>query len=176
MKIQTGLVLLLACAFTLTAEPAGKGKKAVSSAPRDYANTLATLQTDMGDITIKFFYDKAPKHVENFVDLAAKGFYDGTFFHRVIPGFMIQGGDPNTKKPARPDAPVRNRRQRQQPAEGGVQRHLSQAGHRLDGAFLGPELRLVPVLHRREGLDLPRRPVHRLRRGRLRHGRRRQDR
>ena len=100
MKIRTGFVLLLACAAALTAEPAGKGKKAVSSAPRDYANTLATLQTEQGDITIKFLYDKAPNHVKNFVDLATKGFYDGTFFHRVIPGFMIQGGDPNTKKPA----------------------------------------------------------------------------
>src|SRR5262249_19191452 len=65
----------------------------------DYANTIATLQTDVGDIQIKFFYDKAPKHVENFVDLSASGFYNGTVFHRVIPGFMIQGGDPNTKKP-----------------------------------------------------------------------------
>ena len=100
MKIRTGFVLLLACAAALTAQPAGKGKKAVSSAPRDYANTLATLQTEQGDITLKFLYDKAPNHVKNFVDLAAKGFYDGTAFHRVIPGFMIQGGDPNTKKPA----------------------------------------------------------------------------
>ena len=100
MKIRTGFVLLLACAAALTAQPAGKGKTAVSSAPRDYANTLATLQTEQGDITIKFLYDKAPNHVKNFVDLAAKGFYDGTAFHRVIPGFMIQSGDPNTKKPA----------------------------------------------------------------------------
>ena len=68
-------------------------------APRDYANTLAILQTDMGDITLKFHYDLAPQHVENFVNLAANGFYDGTQFHRVIPGFMIQGGDPLTKKP-----------------------------------------------------------------------------
>ena len=70
----------------------------MTPAPRDYASTQATLQTDLGDITIKFFYDKAPNHVKNFVDLSASGFYDGTMFHRVIPGFMIQGGDPNTKK------------------------------------------------------------------------------
>jgi cyclophilin family peptidyl-prolyl cis-trans isomerase len=100
VKIRTGFVLLLACAAALSAQPAGKGKAAVSSSQRDYANTLATLQTEQGDITIKFLYDKAPNHVKNFVDLAAKGFYDGTAFHRVIPGFMIQGGDPNTKKPA----------------------------------------------------------------------------
>jgi peptidyl-prolyl cis-trans isomerase B (cyclophilin B) len=100
-------VLMLLCAVPLFAAPAaakktaGKEKKKVTS-PRDYANTLATLQTDMGDITIKFLYDKAPRHVQNFVDLAASGFYDGTMFHRVIPGFMIQGGDPNTKKPEEP--------------------------------------------------------------------------
>jgi peptidyl-prolyl cis-trans isomerase B (cyclophilin B) len=93
---------MLLCAVSLLAAtpatkktPARKDKKV--AAPRDYANTLATLQTDMGDITIKFFFDKAPRHVQNFVDLAASGFYDGTMFHRVIPGFMIQGGDPNTK-------------------------------------------------------------------------------
>jgi peptidyl-prolyl cis-trans isomerase B (cyclophilin B) len=93
------IALLLLCALPLAAAQAKKGNKAVSAVPRDYDNTLATLQTDAGDITIRFFHDKAPKHVENFIDLAAKGFYDGTFFHRVIPGFMVQGGDPNTKKP-----------------------------------------------------------------------------
>ncbi|HTK31403.1 MAG TPA: peptidylprolyl isomerase, partial [Candidatus Saccharimonadaceae bacterium] len=50
-----------------------------------------------GDITLRFFPDLAPGHVDNFVALAKSGFYDGTVFHRVIPGFMIQGGDPNTK-------------------------------------------------------------------------------
>ena len=45
--------------------------------------------------------DKAPGHVKNFLDLARKGFYDGTTFHRVIPGFMIQGGCPNTKDAAK---------------------------------------------------------------------------
>ena len=103
------LALTLLCAVPLLAAPAAKKKaprkeKSVAS-PRDYANTLATLQTDMGDITLKFFYDKAPHHVQNFVDLAAKGFYDGTMFHRVIPGFMIQGGDPNTKRPEDPTHP-----------------------------------------------------------------------
>jgi peptidyl-prolyl cis-trans isomerase B (cyclophilin B) len=66
--------------------------------PRDYSKTLAILHTPQGDITLKFFYDKAPNHVKNFIDLAASGFYDGTLFHRVLPGFMIQGGDPVTKE------------------------------------------------------------------------------
>jgi peptidyl-prolyl cis-trans isomerase B (cyclophilin B) len=56
------------------------------------------IDTSFGTIEIRFFPDKAPKHVENFLTLARAGFYDGTIFHRVIPGFMIQGGDPNTKE------------------------------------------------------------------------------
>jgi peptidyl-prolyl cis-trans isomerase B (cyclophilin B) len=61
------------------------------------ADTKAVLETGFGTITLKFFPDVAPGHVKNFVDLATKGFYDNTTFHRVIPGFMIQGGDPNSK-------------------------------------------------------------------------------
>jgi len=57
----------------------------------------AIIETRLGNIEIEFLDDKAPGHVKNFTDLARKGFYDGTTFHRVIPGFMIQGGDPNTK-------------------------------------------------------------------------------
>jgi peptidyl-prolyl cis-trans isomerase B (cyclophilin B) len=59
--------------------------------------TRAVIETKHGEIEIEFLSDKAPGHVKNFQDLARKGFYDGTTFHRVIPGFMIQGGDPNTK-------------------------------------------------------------------------------
>ncbi len=57
----------------------------------------AVIETKFGEIEIEFMDDKAPGHVKNFLDLARKGFYDGTTFHRVIPGFMIQGGCPNTK-------------------------------------------------------------------------------
>jgi len=57
----------------------------------------AVVETRFGEMEIELLPDKAPGHVKNFVDLAGKGFYDGTTFHRVIPGFMIQGGDPNTK-------------------------------------------------------------------------------
>jgi peptidyl-prolyl cis-trans isomerase B (cyclophilin B) len=57
----------------------------------------AVIKTVYGEIEIKFFPDKAPNHVNNFVKLAKEGTYDDTIFHRVIPGFMIQGGDPNTK-------------------------------------------------------------------------------
>jgi len=61
------------------------------------SNARAVIKTKLGDIEIKFLPDVAPKHVENFIKLAKSGFYNGTIFHRVIPGFMIQGGDPNTK-------------------------------------------------------------------------------
>jgi peptidyl-prolyl cis-trans isomerase B (cyclophilin B) len=61
------------------------------------AEEIAVIDTTMGTIELKFFPDKAPGHVKNFKELANKGFYNGTTFHRVIPGFMIQGGDPNTK-------------------------------------------------------------------------------
>ncbi len=61
------------------------------------AETKATIETKFGSITLKFFPETAHGHVKNFIDLAKKGFYDGTTFHRVIPGFMIQGGDPNSK-------------------------------------------------------------------------------
>jgi cyclophilin family peptidyl-prolyl cis-trans isomerase len=54
----------------------------------------ATLHTNAGPITVRFFDDDAPKTVENFRKLAGDGFYDGLIFHRVIPDFMIQGGDP----------------------------------------------------------------------------------
>ena len=61
------------------------------------AQEIAVIETKFGKIEMELFADKAPGHVKNFKDLAKKGFYDGTIFHRVIPGFMIQGGDPNNK-------------------------------------------------------------------------------
>jgi len=57
---------------------------------------VVVLETNLGNITIEFFFKDAPNHVENFIKLSQSGFYDGTIFHRIIPGFMIQGGDPNT--------------------------------------------------------------------------------
>lgn len=69
----------------------------VSEESKKEAEELAVLETKFGEITIRFFPDDAPNHVENFKKLAKAGFYNGTTFHRVIPGFMIQGGDPNTK-------------------------------------------------------------------------------
>jgi len=60
--------------------------------------TSATIETTFGNIIFKLLPDLAPETVRNFEKLAKSGFYDSTLFHRVIPGFMIQGGDPNTKQ------------------------------------------------------------------------------
>jgi peptidyl-prolyl cis-trans isomerase B (cyclophilin B) len=57
---------------------------------------VALIETNQGNIVIEFLREAAPNHVENFIELTRDGFYDGTLFHRIIPGFMIQGGDPNT--------------------------------------------------------------------------------
>ena len=61
--------------------------------------TSVNIETNHGNISFELLPDLAPETVRNFVKLTKDGFYDGTLFHRVIPGFMIQGGDPNTKNP-----------------------------------------------------------------------------
>jgi len=78
-------------------EPQKEEQKAVST------NEVAIIKTSAGEMTVEFWSDVAPKTVENFKTLAKKGFYDGTAFHRIIKGFMIQGGDPLTKDPKTED-------------------------------------------------------------------------
>lgn len=78
-------------AATETGDQGGQNRN-----PKD-GEEVAILETSQGKIVLMFFPEKAPKHVENFKTLVKKGFYDGVRFHRVIPGFMIQGGDPNSK-------------------------------------------------------------------------------
>ncbi len=97
LKVTLALVALIVASAgaemkekTFTKEEIGK-----------MAETRAIIETKFGNMELKFFPDLAPNHVSNFIELAKKGFYDGTVFHRVIPGFMIQGGDPITKDPAR---------------------------------------------------------------------------
>lgn len=80
-----------------SAMSAPKTTTATKEEVKKMSGTKAIIETKFGNITLKFFPDVAPGHVKNFVDLAQKGFYDKTTFHRVIPGFMIQGGDPNSK-------------------------------------------------------------------------------
>jgi peptidyl-prolyl cis-trans isomerase B (cyclophilin B) len=65
------------------------------------ANEVAVIKTSEGEMVVQFWTNAAPKTIENFKKLARDGFYDGTIFHRIIKGFMIQGGDPNSKDPAK---------------------------------------------------------------------------
>lgn len=71
--------------------------------PKD-GDEVAVFETDKGRIVFTFFADKAPKHVTQMKKLISSGFYNGTRFHRCIPGFMIQGGDPNSKEIAKAGA------------------------------------------------------------------------
>jgi peptidyl-prolyl cis-trans isomerase B (cyclophilin B) len=77
--------------------PANTQAKDRGDKMEELKNTKVIIQTEHGDIELKFFPEVAPNHVKNFVKLAKDGFYNDTLFHRIIPGFMIQGGDPNTK-------------------------------------------------------------------------------
>lgn len=87
-----GVVILVGAGFLLfnnNSDPSDS----MSASP----DSIAVIETTYGTIEIKLFPDVAPGHVDNFIRLANEGYYDGTTFHRVIPGFMIQGGDPNSK-------------------------------------------------------------------------------
>ena len=75
-----------------------------SDAKAGKSNEVAVIKTSEGEMVVEFWPDVAPKTVENFKTLAKKGFYDGTCFHRVIKGFMIQGGDPLTKDAGKEDS------------------------------------------------------------------------
>src|SRR6058998_2292062 len=71
------------------------------TSPMNPSSEVAVIKTNEGEMVIEFWSDAAPKTVENFKKLARSGFYNGTTFHRIVKGFMIQGGDPNTKDPSK---------------------------------------------------------------------------
>ena len=88
-----GAVILIAVGFILFNPFNSNSNSSDNMSDRQ----IAVIETNFGNIVIQLYPDVAPGHVENFVKLAQDGFYDGTAFHRVIPDFMIQGGDPNSK-------------------------------------------------------------------------------
>ncbi len=103
MRILTSVValsLFLGAATSRAAEAEADTKKSESKEKQMNDKEVAVIKTTEGEMVVEFWPDVAPKTVENFKTLAKKGFYDGTCFHRVIKGFMIQGGDPLTKDPA----------------------------------------------------------------------------
>jgi peptidyl-prolyl cis-trans isomerase B (cyclophilin B) len=90
--------LLLSCLTILTL-----GTFALHADDKSNTNEVAVIKTSEGEIVMGFWPDVAPNTVENFKKLAKQGFYDGTLFHRIIKGFMIQGGDPKTKDASKED-------------------------------------------------------------------------
>src|SRR6266540_1353927 len=94
MKWSIVLTVLLSSAL-FAAEEKKEEKTTVN------ANEVAVIKTSEGEMVVQFWTDAAPNTIENFKKLAREGFYDGTIFHRIVKGFMIQGGDPNSKDPAK---------------------------------------------------------------------------
>ena len=93
--MKKALVFLLATFVLFTTGCSAAGTNDKNKGAKKMANPIAVFETNHGTFEIELFEDKAPITVKNFIDLAEKGFYDGLIFHRVIDGFMIQGGDPN---------------------------------------------------------------------------------
>ncbi len=97
MRYQFGIVTVTLLLAVMSGAVFGaEDKKPAEGVKKE---TRLIIKTKFGEMEIKLFPELAPKHVQSFVKLAQSGFFDKTIFHRVIPGFMIQGGDPNTKDP-----------------------------------------------------------------------------
>jgi peptidyl-prolyl cis-trans isomerase B (cyclophilin B) len=108
IRIVTGTLAagLLAAAVASAEEPAGAAKAAApakDAAPASGADEVAVMETTKGRMVLEFWDKDAPQTVANFKKLARQGFFDGTGFHRIIKGFMIQGGDPKSKNPKATD-------------------------------------------------------------------------
>jgi peptidyl-prolyl cis-trans isomerase B (cyclophilin B) len=94
--------ILLALLFAASTVAAQEDK--TEKTPVNASNEVAVIKTSEGDMVIQFWTDAAPNTIENFKKLARQGFYNGTIFHRIVKGFMIQGGDPNSKNPAKEES------------------------------------------------------------------------
>ena len=99
MKLSVLAVTLLSLTFSGIAMAAEEKKES----PVNTSNEVAVIKTSEGDMVLQFWEDAAPKTIENFKKLARSGSYDGTIFHRIVKGFMIQGGDPTSKDPSKED-------------------------------------------------------------------------
>src|SRR5438045_9540395 len=91
----------LALCLLIALAPAAMNLCAEENKTMNSSNEVAVIKTSEGDMVVQFWKDAAPKTIENFKKLARQGFYDGTIFHRIVKEFMIQGGDPNSKDPAK---------------------------------------------------------------------------
>jgi peptidyl-prolyl cis-trans isomerase B (cyclophilin B) len=95
MKLSSLAVALLLSSTLFAAE---ENKE---NPPMNASNEVAVIKTSEGDMVVRFWNDAAPNTIANFKKLAHSGFYDGTIFHRIVKGFMIQGGDPNSQDPGK---------------------------------------------------------------------------
>ena len=93
--LTTSLLIIVACGQQRN----GDEMQTEQTETNDFAtgDSLVVIETTMGAIKIELFTESAPKHAENFKKLTREGFYNGATFHRVIPGFVVQGGDPNSR-------------------------------------------------------------------------------
>jgi len=96
MKLSIALAVALLSMTVFAADEKKEEKTPMSS-----FNEVAVIKTSEGDMVVQFWTDAAPNTIENFKKLARQGFYDETIFHRIVKEFMIQGGDPNSKDPAK---------------------------------------------------------------------------
>lgn len=101
IRVTLSMLLLGVLLYSESHQVWAKGPMVVLTADGKGKAPRAILKTKFGEMEIVFYPELAPKHVESFLSLAKKGYFNGTIFHRVIPGFMIQGGDPNTKDPSK---------------------------------------------------------------------------
>lgn len=93
--------IVLAATTALSQETTPTSSPTMTPSPSPTTKEVAVIETSEGEMVAEFWPDVAPKTVENFKKLAREGFYDGTAFHRIVKGFMIQGGDPLTKDPSK---------------------------------------------------------------------------
>src|SRR6184192_606757 len=91
----------LALCLLIALAPAAMNLCAEENKTMNSSNEVAVIKTSEGDMVVEFWTDAAPNTIENFKKLARAGFYNGTTFHRIVNGFMIQGGDPNSKDPSK---------------------------------------------------------------------------
>jgi peptidyl-prolyl cis-trans isomerase B (cyclophilin B) len=94
----------LALCLLIGLVPAAMNLRAEENKTMNTSIEVAVIKTNEGDMVVQFWADAAPKTIENFKKLARQGFYNWTTFHRIVKGFMIQGGDPNSKDPAKEDS------------------------------------------------------------------------
>ena len=99
MRLSIVLAIAVLASAVFAVEERKEEKTTMSN-----SNEVAVIKTNEGEMVVQFWTDAAPNTIENFKKLARQGLYDGTIFHRIVKGFMIQGGDPNSKDPAKEDS------------------------------------------------------------------------